>query len=259
MNNSIPAVEKTLALLERLAASEKGLTQLEFKEELGISMSTCYRILQTLLAHEWVRKDEKGVYCPGKGLFPVLGAFRDSFFPWREISDILDRISRKQEIICKLSIRQGADQLTVLRSEPSGSENLPAFSGKRFSRFPVIEGSVGAVLLAQESRENILLLAENCPVDLQEKSSPQLIFRRIEFLRKHSYALNENNRWHICAFSVPVRETSGGSTAALTFILPRPGLDEKKRKKYVDLLMETGEKCEKTLNEKHHKGKGVLS
>ena len=48
MNNKIPAVEKTIALLELLAKLPEGATQAELKKELGISMSTAYRILQTL-------------------------------------------------------------------------------------------------------------------------------------------------------------------------------------------------------------------
>ena len=80
MNNNIPAVEKTLALLELLSSEEKGLTQAQLKEKLHISMSTCYRILQTLLAKEWVRKDENSVYHPGKSLYPLFMGSAAPFF-----------------------------------------------------------------------------------------------------------------------------------------------------------------------------------
>ena len=39
MNNNIPAVEKTLALLEMLSSEEKGLTQSQLKEKLHISIN----------------------------------------------------------------------------------------------------------------------------------------------------------------------------------------------------------------------------
>ena len=247
MNNNIPAVEKTLTLLEILSSEEKGLTQSQLKEKLHISMSTCYRILQTLLAKEWVRKDENSVYHPGKALYPLFMGFRSSFLFPEGLLTILEQVSRKYEIGCKLSIRQGSFQLTIYRSDPSGSEMTPAFSGKRASRFPVIEGSVGAVLLAEETKENILLLAENCETDIPEKTVPQLIFDRKDFLHKYGYCHNENNRWHICAFSVPVKDSSGKTAAALTFILPRHDLDAKTQKKYIMLLKETCEKCENMI------------
>lgn len=247
MNNNIPAVEKTLALLELLSLSEKGLTQAQLKEKLSISMSTCYRILQTLLAKEWVWKDENGVYRPGKALYPLFLGFRSSFLFPDSLQFLLEQTSRKYEIGCKLSIRLGCDQLTILRSDPSGSEMTPAFSGKRASRFPVIEGSVGSVLLAEETKENIFLLAENCETDIPEKTLPQLITDRVDFLHKYGYCRNENNRWHICAFSVPVKDSSGKTAAALTFILPRHDLDAGTQKKYITLLKETCKKCENII------------
>ena len=248
MNNNIPAVEKTLALLELLSSSEQGLTQAQLKKKLNISMSTCYRILQTLLAKEWVRKDEESTYHPGKALYPLFLGFRNSFLFPETLQSILEQTSRKYEIGCKLSIRQGSEQLTILRSEPSGSEMPPALITKKLSRFPVIEGSVGAVLLAEETKENILFLAENCETDIPEKAAVDLIFNRIDFLHKHNYCTNENNRWHICAFSVPVRDDSGKIAAALTFILPGHGLDVKTQKKFILLLKETGKKCENIIN-----------
>ena len=244
MNNNIPAVEKTLSLLEELSSSDKGLTQAQLKERLHISMSTCYRILQTLLAKEWVQKDEKGLYHAGRALYPLFLGFRSSFLFPESLLSILEQTSGKYEIGCKLSIRQGSDQVTIYRSEPSGSEMTPAFTGKKTSRFPVIEGSVGATLLAEETQENILLLAENCKTDIQEKTVPRLIFDRMDFLHKYGYCHNENNRWHICAFSAPVKESSGRTAAALTFILPRMGLDAGMQKKYIILLKETCKKCE---------------
>ena len=48
--NIIPAVEKAVAILNRLGELPKGATQSELATSLNIAPSTCYRILQTLLA-----------------------------------------------------------------------------------------------------------------------------------------------------------------------------------------------------------------
>ena len=52
MANTIPAVEKAVAVLDILGARENGATQAELVELLRITPSTCYRILQTLLEGE---------------------------------------------------------------------------------------------------------------------------------------------------------------------------------------------------------------
>lgn len=250
MNNTIPAVEKTLALLELLATSENGLTQAECKKRLAISMSTCYRILQTLLSREWIRKDENGIYYPGKGLFFLYHSLPELSYLPQQLQILLDETAKKHEISCKISMRQNQEQFTVMRSEVSGNETTPAFFHKRDRRFPLIEGSVGAVLLSRETKENILFLAENSSTEIQEKLCPQLIFDRIDFLHKNGYSFNENNRWNICAVSAPIREKNGRNFAALTFILPRMNMDEKTQKKYIALLKETSKKCENIINNK---------
>ena len=72
MNNKIPAVEKTITLMELLARYPGGMAQSGLKRELGISMSTAYRILQTLLKHHWVRKNPDATYTLDHGLLPLL-------------------------------------------------------------------------------------------------------------------------------------------------------------------------------------------
>ena len=61
MNNTIPAAEHTIAVLEYLSSTASGATQSEICKKLQISMSSTYRILQTLLKHRWARKDEPDV------------------------------------------------------------------------------------------------------------------------------------------------------------------------------------------------------
>ena len=77
MNNTIPAVEHTIAVLEYMSSTDSGVTQSEIRQKLQISMSSAYRILQTLLKHRWVRKDDAGrlaVYGATKAAFKNLAS-----------------------------------------------------------------------------------------------------------------------------------------------------------------------------------------
>lgn len=109
MNNKIPAVEKTIALLELLAKLPEGATQAELKKELGISMSTAYRILQTLLKHKWIRKNADTKYSLDNGLLPLLYPFRNSMELLEHAQKVIDRVSAENEMACKLSIRRGTE------------------------------------------------------------------------------------------------------------------------------------------------------
>ena len=69
MNNVIPAVDKSVQILEML--SEAPASQVELSKALGISMSTVYRILQTLACRDWVKKDDRGTYFLASGVLTL--------------------------------------------------------------------------------------------------------------------------------------------------------------------------------------------
>ena len=243
MNNGIPAVEKTVALLNYLSDRPEGATQAQLKKELGISMSTTYRILQTLLDSHWVRKRGDGVYLLGSGLLPILNRFRGGTKMLDHFQSIIDLIAREHEIACKISVRRGGEQLTLMRAEP---EAPIALTGKTGSRFPVVEGSVGAALLCRDAEAQLRKLLADCPEGIPEKKDPELLFRGIEAVCRDGYVVNSNNRWRITALSAPVCNADGSVFAALTFIIPDPPAQELSA--LGGLLKDSARECEESMN-----------
>ena len=166
--NKIPAVDKTIQLLTAL--SEKDFSQAELSEKLDISMSTAYRILMTLQAHRWVRKKAGGIYTLAEGLLPLTRGISDDVTLLEKIAAQLPALAEKHQIACKLSIRQEEEQLTFFRAEPPGPV---ALTGQPGSTFPLIEGSVGAALLADASEKEIRELIAACSADIPEKKEPE--------------------------------------------------------------------------------------
>ena len=134
MNNIIPAVDKTIQLLQVLAGRDA--TQSELSRELGITMSSAYRILMTLQHHNWVRKKSGASYALSEGILPLLhGVAEDMSVLERACRQVAD-IAENRNMACKLSIRRGGEQLTYFRAEPPGPVSLTGQSG---STFPLIE------------------------------------------------------------------------------------------------------------------------
>ena len=239
MNNTIPAVDKTVRFL--LALSERPHTQAELSEKLGTAMSTAYRILTTLQAHDWVRK-EGAVYSLSGGLVPLIGSCDSEMELLERAKKQADMISERYGIACKLSIRQGNQQKTFHRVEPPGPVALTGIVG---SLFPIFEGSVGAALLADESEEVIRELIETSPVKLPETADPELVFDRIREIRARGTVLNSSkNRWGIVAMSIPLRDRRGRVSAALTLIGARPDFAGKRRTGWDTVLKKAAHEIE---------------
>ncbi len=244
MNNNIPAVEKTIALLDYMAGRQERVSQAQLKKELGISMSTTYRILQTLLDYNWVVKHSNGTYELGNGLLPLLCSFRGGMKMLENFQSVIDRTARNFDIACKISIRRGDEQVTLMRAEPDAPVVL---TGKTGSHFPVIEGSVGAALLCDETAPIIDELIKHCQVDIPERNNPDILFDGIENIRTRGYALNRNNRWRISALSSPIHDRERMVIAAITFVVPELEISSEKLNNLGGILMEAARECEKCL------------
>jgi DNA-binding IclR family transcriptional regulator len=215
-DNMIPALDKALSLLEHLGRNSGGSTQAELSAKLGITQSTCYRILQTLLRHDFVKKQAGSRFDISSGLLAASMRLADSVRRFDRAQPLLDSLSSRTGFSSKLSIRQGFEQLSILRAE---SPLAVSVSGKIGARFPLIEGSVGAALLCAEEPAAIHELAKACQESIDEATDITLVLKRVAELRERGYALNATeNRWNVEALSAPVRDSAGGVAAALTLI-----------------------------------------
>lgn len=217
--NIVPAVEKTIILLEYLGGETgvHGASQAELSAALDISTSSCYRILQSLQNANWVRRDSSGKYFIANGILKATESFVHQNFNFDKFQILIDRLTQVSGLSCKISVRCGYEQITVLRGE---SPQKISISSKVGSHFPLIEGSVGAALLSKDSREDIMKIAALCNEDLAEKNSPELIFEQVKKVKdKGCYlSLNGENRWNVCAFSMPIHNSCGDVIAALTML-----------------------------------------
>src|SRR4051812_44775002 len=66
---SVPALEKAIAILELLAASDRALSSTEIYTPLGIPKATAFMVLNVLERHDMVRKQDNSRYTIGVKLF----------------------------------------------------------------------------------------------------------------------------------------------------------------------------------------------
>lgn len=234
-----------MALLECLGGSDGGLSQADLCVRLGITQSSCYRIIQTLLASGWVRKDKGNRYDLAVGMLSVVGKLTDMTRRFERFQPWLEQLSTRTGLSCKLSVRRGEEQETVLRAESP----LPmTVSGKLGARFPLVEGSVGAALLADTEEQEVMELCRRCREDIRERGDAGIVLKRIASIRKDGCCGSDRySRWNSEALSAPVRDGEGGLVAALT-LLGFPGdFDGERGVEPRRMLLEMAKAIGKTL------------
>ena len=242
MNNTIPAVEHTIAVLEYMSSTDSGVTQSEIRQKLQISMSSAYRILQTLLKHRWVRKDDAGRYELDHGILPLVHHCYRSMQIFEHAQGLMDDITRKLNVSCKISLRRGDEQTTIMRSELAGPFSL---TGRIGVSFPVVEGSVGAALLYRENNDKILELLSRCAVDIPEKSFPEQLLNAVQEVRENGVVFNlKKNRWNIAAGSIPLHDRERRVVAALTVVGNLEDFSNEKLPLLTDAMRHAAQECE---------------
>lgn len=247
MNNTVPSVVAAARLVQLLAASGGELTaaafpvrrmvsQADAAAKIGISASTCYRILQSLSRCGWVVKDGRG-WSLGDGLLPVALSFRDSVARLDTAISSMRKVSARHRIACKISIRRGLRQIVVARAEPDSPIQA---AGREGASFAVSEGSSGAALLADEPEKEAVAICRACSSNAADRA----------FLKNARTSLSEKGwcvrdriqDWPLSALSAPLRDQTGKIFAALTFIVPEEKASDAA---IVSLLLATARECEK--------------
>ena len=143
---NVPALEKSIDIIELLSSTPAGLSMTEMAQQLGRSVSEIYRIVVVLERRGIVVKDANlDKYSLSLRLFEL--AHRHP--PTKRITivaqPILDDLARRTDQSCHLSVVDGDDLLILAIAESL----MPMHYSVRIgARFPLLETSSGAVLLA---------------------------------------------------------------------------------------------------------------
>jgi len=187
-----------LCVMEELAKSPLSLQELA--EKCQASGTTCYRAIQTLLAHGWIYRCGDGKYAIS-AVFGRLAA-QSGFLQLRRLQPLLEELARESNLAAKVSIREGESQVACLRAEAPGPIGVSLKAG---TRFPVVEGTVGAALLCASPLAEIRGLCRKCDETLEEHDEA-LVARRVRAVRERGWLFSGKvTRWGIQAMSAPLR------------------------------------------------------
>ena len=202
---SVPVLDKAIRILYQLANSKGAVTSSSLAREADISQPTCYRILKTLEAADWIKRNEQNGYDFSMGLFPLVRHFVDLELCGRSVQPMLDELSRELGLTAKYSVQLGNEQMTIAVAHPVLPYGASASVG---ARFPLVWGASGAVLLSCLEEERQQELVNSIAREDWGHERPEDLQKRIELVRKHGVCENLGNHPQgIDTISSPVKST----------------------------------------------------
>jgi DNA-binding IclR family transcriptional regulator len=158
-----PALDKGLDILELLAEQRGGLTRAEITKALGRNASEIYRMLERLVARQYVMRSEAGDrYALSLKLFALAHRHPPMERLIAEALPLMQRFANDAEQSCHLAVYDRGNLLVIAQVDGPGTWGIAVRLG---SRVGLVDTSSGRTILAYQSPEQRAhMLAEHTKV-----------------------------------------------------------------------------------------------
>ncbi|MFM9421342.1 IclR family transcriptional regulator [Thermus scotoductus] len=231
----VKTLERGLSVLQALAElKEAGLSPLA--ERTGLTKSTLYRLLQTLVRHGFV-EEERGVYRVGPKAFAV-----GQVYPRQNLllaaHPEMEALAAETGESVNLAVLAGREALYLDQAEGARLVRLFTAPG---SRAPLHATGVGKVLLAFRGIPEGLSLTPYTPYTLTRLED---LKRELETVRRKGYALdNEERELGVRCVAAPVFGPGGEVVAALSLSAPASRLSLEEAHRLAPRVVEAARKA----------------
>ncbi|MEH0072853.1 helix-turn-helix domain-containing protein [Pannonibacter sp. Pt2-lr] len=219
-----PALDKGLDILELLSEQSAGMTRAEIVKAMGRSPSEIYRMLERLVARDYVVRSFGGDrYALSMKLFVLANRHPPVRRLVAQATPKLDVFARDSRQSCHLAVPERAAAVVVAQASPMDSWEFRVRTG---ARLDLLETGSGVVLLAFQNPER---RAETLATWGSSAQTARLheVEEELERVRAAGYRIAESGQLlGVQDISVPVLAPDGDAIAVLTCpYLGRPASD----------------------------------
>ena len=211
-----PALDKGLDILELLATQAQGLTRAEIVKEMDRSASEIYRMLERLVARQYVMRNPTGDrYALSLKLFALANMHPPLSRLINQALPVMDEFARKAEQSCHMGVY---DRGNVLIAAQINSPRGWSFSVQRGARVGLLDTASGHLLLAYADAGAFQrMLAEHTPLDGEVPISREQLASTLTHIRTQGYVERDSAQsFGVVDISFPILGSDNVALATLT-------------------------------------------
>lgn len=225
-----PALDKGLDILELLARQAQGLTRSEIVKEMQRSPSEIYRMLERLVARDYVVRSPAGDrYALSLKLFALANMHPPLSRLIYQALPVMDAFSKRAEQSCHMGVYDRGNVLIIAQiNSPHGW----SFSLHRGARVSLLNTASGHVLMAFSAAHHVQKMrAEHEPLDGEAPASSAQLEANWHTIQQQGYMQQDSQQYFgVVDIACPVLGPDHTALAALTCpyirrIDRRPGPD----------------------------------
>jgi DNA-binding IclR family transcriptional regulator len=211
-----PALDKGLDILELLAEQKDGLTRAEITKSLGRNASEMYRMLERLVARQYVVRSPAGDrYSLSLKLYALAHRHPPMNRLIAEALPVMQRFADRAEQSCHLAAYDRGNLLVIAQVDGPGTWGISVRLGARIG---LIDTGSGRVILAFQSVEQRAhMLAEHTRVKGESALDPLVLESAYQQIRADGFLHKESQQtFGVMDVSFPLLGPSGQAIATLT-------------------------------------------
>lgn len=211
-----PALDKGLDILELLARQPQGLTRAEIVKEMDRNASEIYRMLERLVARQYVMRSISGDrYSLSLKLFTLAHMHPPMQRLVTQAVPIMEEFAREAEQSCHMGVYDHGNVLIIAQVSGPGTWGLTIRVGAHVG---LIDTASGQALLAfaQDGRVQEML-AQHRALEGEVPLKTNELFAALDAIRKQGYFERESlQSFGVTDFSCPILRPDGSALATLT-------------------------------------------
>lgn len=223
----VESADRVLRLLECFAPHERDVSLGEIAERVGLPKSSVHRLLVTLIAHNFVERDEgTRRYRLGIRLFELGSAAIHERGLHNAAHPVLEGLAASTGETCHLAVLSEGEAVYVYKVDGPASFTMSSRVG---GRAPCHATSIGKVLIAWASQDLQRQVMERpMPTYTQNTITTEEAYQtELAKVRELGYALDlEEFEEGLRCIAAPVRDQSGQVVSALGIAGPRRRLED---------------------------------
>lgn len=242
---SVKSSERTLQLLEHVAAVGEAQTLASLSQDLGIPKSSLHAILRTMVNRGWLQTDADSLrFRLGVRALLVGSSYVESDDVVTRTSATLDRLADEIGETIHLGRLDGADIVYLAKRESRHPLRLFSAVGRRL---PAHATALGKCILAWQEDPLATLPAVLPQLTEHTIVDREALLRDLEAVRARGYAVDdEENTPGIRCIAVPIRQ-GGLVSDAISCSVPVVRFDDTVRSKVIDAMQRSQRDAESHL------------
>lgn len=234
-----PAVLRTLDILELFLEDDAPLTAPDVVKRTGLPRTSVHELLATLVAREYLQKDEAtGTFRLGVRLLQLGNAYSARFDMLSAANDVARQVAAESGETVSVALLEGGDVFYLAKIESRDNLRLPSSIGQRL---PANVTGLGKALLAYASPASLASRFED-PDNLPRMTEHSIstlseLEDQLAQVRQTGVAFeNQESTPNIRCAAAPVRDGTGAVVAAISVSVPTTRWEQHPESHWVDLV-----------------------